>query len=210
MSSFNHLYDQIIFLGSSAGEDHIKFLEPLLQSLRDRGTLEATLVVSTEDGIVPPQLQLLSALSIRSLSQIAPALSPDESASFVTNLVYHLQPSSVLNVSSRACWLGLARSGPALSRVSRLLCWYSEADLAHSWTSSEVDNARLAYPFVAKFYFESVAALDAFRALAERHQFWRGDQTAPVPGSSAHTSGEQNAVLDALDRLLVASTFPDH
>lgn len=126
------------------------------------GAASVLVVLSDHDREEAPHL-LPEGVSLISLSRIEPALSQAERAELVDLVIRGLQPDTVLNVNSQACWEAVRRGGRKLQHFTRLYAMLFCPDFSPNdrRRSGYADTyLRHCLPFLAGIYFDNASYID--------------------------------------------------
>ena len=118
--SLPHSYDFLVFMPwlVHGGADRVAM--HAVRALVERHGPKSTLVVVTDYDRLDAKRWLANGVELRVFSSFATDLSAHERTALVELVIQTLQPVSVLNVNSRACWDAFANRGPAFSTFTRL------------------------------------------------------------------------------------------
>jgi glycosyltransferase involved in cell wall biosynthesis len=118
--SLPHTYDFIVFMPwlVHGGADRVAM--HAVRALVERHGSESTLVVVTDFDRVDAKRWLPNGAELRVFSLFAEDLSAHDRTALVELVIQTLQPVSVLNVNSRACWDAFANRAAAFSTFTRL------------------------------------------------------------------------------------------
>ncbi|MHA6685090.1 glycosyltransferase family 4 protein [Mesorhizobium sp. A556] len=169
------------------------------------GAASVLVVLTDHDREEAPHL-LPEGVSLISLSRIEPALSQAERVELVDLLIRSLQPDTVLNVNSQACWEAVRRGGRKLQHFTRLYAMlfcpdFSPADRRRSGYADTY--LRHCLPFLAGIYFDNASYIEEVTQqfgipaeLQSRLVVLR--QPAPAPAKIARRARKKGQLLRVL------------
>jgi glycosyltransferase involved in cell wall biosynthesis len=177
-----------------------------IRALAEAHGAGSVLVVLTDhDREEAPHL-LPEGVPLISFSRIEPALSQVERTELVDLLIRSLQPDTVLNVNSRACWEAVRRGGRKLKHFTRLYAMlfcpdFSPADRRRSGYADTY--LRHCLPFLTGIYFDNASYIEEvtqqFGIPAElRSRLVVLRQPAPAPARIAGRTRKKGQALRVL------------
>jgi hypothetical protein len=125
LASFDRLYDRMIFVGSLADGAPGSLAGKTLRWCQETEGIGSVILIVTEDSADPNGGSIPKGTHVRSLSQLDYALHRAHRTEIVQKLVYHLQPTFVLNAGSLALWEATAAYGAPLSLRSRIFALFN-------------------------------------------------------------------------------------
>jgi hypothetical protein len=159
LTSIDRIYKRMIFVPSLDFAENDPLASNIWRAIQQLNHCDDTLVIVADNTNMPVPNKLSAGIPLRNLSSSQLDLSVPDRIELSTALIYHMQPTTVLNFNSSTLWQTIEERGPALARVTKLFTYVLDppSDPIDALTERHFRNS---FGYLTGIYTDNASLID--------------------------------------------------